>query len=320
MINFGLDFATNNAIIEGSIEYYLRKGTDLIGQSQLDPTTGNTVFKGNTSDMKGQGADIVIRTRNLNKQLKWQTAVLFSYATDKVIDYKVQQGAVWVYCDPRYMSPVEGKPLYSIFSFKFLGLDPSNGAPQGLLGTHISTEYKDIINSSNIDNLTYNGPANPTVFGSLRNTFAWKNLELSFAITWKLGYYFRRNSISYYALFNGANTGHPDFQYRWQTAGDERTTTIPSLFYDPDQNRDKFYQYSDVLIEKGDHFRLQDIQLSYDLTKEKIRSLPMRSLRVYLYCNNVGIIWRANKQGIDPDYLSDYPNPRTIAIGIKTDL
>jgi hypothetical protein len=77
--------------------------------------------------------------------------------------------------------------------------------------------------------------------------------------------------------------------------------------------------YSDVLIEKGDHIRLQDIQLSYQLSKNENRWLPMNYLRIYIYTNNLGILWKASHTDIDPDYISSTPNPRTIAAGLKID-
>jgi hypothetical protein len=46
--------------------------------------------------------------------------------------------------------------------------------------------------------------------------------------------------------------------------------------------------------------------------------LPFARLQVYLYANNLGILWRANKYHLDPDYGSYYPAPRTFSLGFKT--
>src|SRR5687768_14532948 len=118
------------------------------------------------------------------------------------------------------MSPIEGKPLYSIFSFKWMGLNPQTGDPQGYYNKQESTNYSDITNSTVLSDLVYRGPANPTYFGSLRNNFRYKQLELSFTITYKMGYYFRRNSINYFEMLSGS-TGHSDYALRWQNPGDE---------------------------------------------------------------------------------------------------
>lgn len=320
MINYGIDFATRKSIIEGSLEFYTRRGIDLIGNSPLDPTTGVTTFRGNTADMKGKGVDIMLRSKNINRQFKWVSTLLFSYTSDKVTDYKVQQAAVWYYCDPQYISPIAGKPLYSIYSLKWMGLDHQTGDPLGYFNKQSSNNYSAIFNSADLNDLIYRGPANPTYFGSLRNNFSYKQLELSFNITWKMGYYFRRPSINYYTLFYGPDRGNSDYDKRWQKPGDEATTTVPSLIYDVNTgDRSRFYSYSDVLIEKGDHIRLQDIQLSYELNKNKVKWLPVSLFRFYVYANNLGILWRANDKGIDPDFISGIPTPKTIAAGLKID-
>ncbi|OQP49261.1 SusC/RagA family TonB-linked outer membrane protein [Niastella populi] len=320
MINFGVDFAVKKSIIEGSLEYYLRKGTDLIGESPLDPTTGVTIFRGNTADMKGKGVDVVLRSKIIDKRFKWNSTFLFSYNTDKVSSYKLtQSNPIWYYCEPSYISPIEGKPLYSIFSFKWMGLDPNNGDPLGYFNKESSNRYGDIINSTDPSELIYRGPANPVYFGSLRNNFSYKQLELSFTISYKMGYFFRRPSINYFDLFNANSAGHSDYRLRWQNPGDENYTFVPSMIYNAGATRSTFYKYSDVLIERGDHIRLQDIQLSYHLNNNTVKWLPMNQLRIYVYANNLGLLWRANDRGIDPDFLLSTPNPKTIAAGLKID-
>jgi hypothetical protein len=217
------------------------------------------------------------------------------------------------------MSPIKGKPLYSIFSLKWMGLDPNTGDPRGYLNKEISTNYSAINNSSDLSDLIYRGPANPVYFGSLRNNFSYKQVELSFNISWKMGYYFRRPSINYYNLFNGPGPGHPDYEKRWQKPGDENVTSVPSMTFTESINRSIFYTYSNVLIEKGDHIRLQDIQLSYQLNRNEMRWLPVNQFKVYVYTNNLGILWKANHAGVDPDYISGTVPPRTIAAGLKID-
>lgn len=321
MLNFGVDFGLKNNKLEGSLEYYTRKGIDLIGYSPMDPTSGVNIFRGNTADMKGKGVDIVLRSKNIDKRFKWFSTFLLSYAADKITSYKVPQSAIWYYADPQYMSPLAGKPLYSIFSFKWMGLKPETGDPQGYYNKEASTNYTAILNSKDLSDLIYRGAATPTYFGSLRNNLVFKQLELSFTITYKMGYYFRRNSINYFDLFNNGSLGNSDYAFRWKNPGDEKFTSVPSLNYNTSAPASNFYKYSNVLVEKGDHIRLQDIQLSYQLNKSEKKWLPVNNARLYIYANNLGIIWKANKKGIDPDFVSgtSIPTPKTIAAGLKID-
>ncbi len=93
------------------------------------------------------------------------------------------------------------------------------------------------------------------------------------------------------------------------------------MIYPVNSLRDQVYNYSSILIDKGDHIRLQDVSLSYDLTRQQFSNLPFSTIRIYAYVNNIGILWRANKDGIDPDYVPNggtlYPNPKTYAVGVK---
>ena len=317
IFNVGIDFGTKGDRIGGSLEYYIKAGRDLIGRVPIDPTTGNTVFTGNTANMRANGIDLNLHVYNKFGAFRWNSTVLFSFVRDKVTNYAQKLGAIRNYLNAGSISPLLGKPLYSIYALKWEGLDPQNGDPLGWLGTHVTKDYSSIFNSTDAKGLLYKGPANPPFFGSLRNDLYWKQFGLSFNIIYKLGYYFRRNSIQYNNLFKGISPGHPDYDRRWRQTGDEQHTYVPSLSYPGDQTRDDFYGYSEVLIEKGDHIRLQDLQISYELPKKTFAPLHFQSVRFYCYANNIGILWKANHQRIDPDYISSIPNPRTIALGLK---
>lgn len=322
MLNIGIDFGLKNNIINGSIEYYMKKATDILGNGPIAAQTGITQFFGNIADMNGHGIDITVNSRNITaKNLQWTTTLLFSHAIDQVTTYKLKQSTIGSYIINAggTVNPLEGKPVYSIYSYKWAGLD-SVGNPQAVLDGKVSQNYAGILGSTNFDNLHYNGPATPAFFGSLRNTITWKQVSFSFNVVYKFGYYFTNSFITRYdQLFGGF--GYQDYQNRWQKPGDEKNTNVPSLLYPDNSSRDQVYAYSDINVLKGDHIRLQDIQFSYDLNKRQIGKLPFSAIRFYVYANNIGIIWKANDKGIDPDAISvgSYPNPRTYAAGVKMD-
>lgn len=319
MVNLGVDFGSLSNRITGSLEYYFRDASDLIGDSPLDPTTGNSNLRGNTANMKGRGIDVVLNTQNTTGKILWTSNILFSHTRDKVTKYKTQQSSIQGYLNSEFFKPLEGKTLYAINSLDWKGLDPLTGDPQGLLNNNITTSYGAIFSSTDFTNLKYRGAQNPTFFGSLRNNLNWKQLQFSFNITWKAGYYFRAPSVNYYDLFNEKSKGHTDFIKRWQKPGDETSTNVPSIKYVTDNNRDYFYKYSSVLVERGDHIRLQDIQLSYTIGPKQLNNFPIQGLRFYAYANNLGIIWKATSKSIDPDYISSFPASRSIAVGVNID-
>jgi len=318
IFNAGLDFALRNNKFGGSIDYYIKQGEDLIGETPLDPTVGLTSFRSNVANMSDHGFDFTLHSNLRIGKILWNSILLFNYVEDKVTVYKEKVGPVYNYLAGTSINPIIGKPLYSLFALRWMGLD-SKGNPQGLLNGKVSTQYGAMLGSGDLNDLVYMGSLTPKGFGSWRNSLSWKQWGLSWNIVYKFGYVFRRNSIFYSYVFTGSSPGNPDYVRRWQNPGDETKTNVPSMVFSIDHTRDDFYRYSTVLSEKGDHIRVQDIQISYEFVRTDHQRLPFSRVKVYLYANNIGIIWKANQAGIDPDYITGIPNPRTLAIGLKTD-
>lgn len=319
-INWGIDFVTKNRILSGSVELYIKDGQDLIEPVPLAASTGFSTFTGNAAGTATQGMDFTLTSKNIvSGHFSWYTTLLLSLIHDKITKYDVPQTAGSI---GNGVIGIVGKPIYAVYSYKWAGLNPQTGDPIGYLNGKASNNYTSIINNYNPDSLKYHGDGIPSVFGSLRNNFSYKQFSLSFNIVYKLGYYFRRPSTSLnYADIIGSGA-HSDYDLRWQKPGDEKHTYVPSTIYPSDPNRNTFYQYSSVLVDRGDFIRFQDLSLGYDFSKRQIRMKPFNQLQLYAYINNIGILWRANKQGIDPDYVGTgaLPNPMTIAFGIKANL
>lgn len=320
--NIGFDFGLIRNILSGSVEYYSKNSKNLIGSSIGAPSTGVTSVTANIAGMKSQGTDVTLNSRNMNGTFKWSTDLVLSYNKDNVNQYAatytnqnlVQSGDGTA---TSQLIPVAGYPLYSVYSFKWAGLD-NKGNPQGYLNGQVSEDYPSMLNSKDNSQVVYNGPARPTVFGSLGNNFSFGHFNMTVNISYKLGYYFRRNSIDYTDLFNNW-IGNADFDKRWQQPGDETHTNVPSMIYPNNiPNRDDFYKYSSVLVDNGDNIRLQYIEAGYTFNEKQLSKVPFKNVRVYFYANNLGILWRANKDGLDPDYVNGYPTPRTFALGLRT--
>jgi len=321
--NIGVDFSFPKNIISGTIEYYHKNSKDLMGYAPVDPTTGiaalngATNFFGNVAAMQDNGVDFTLHSFLEKGSFRWACTFTFSYVTNKVTSYFMPSSPMGnSYTGLGAVNPVVGKPVYALYSYRWAGLDPATGNPQGYLHDKISSDYSSIIAQTPLDSMVYKGPSQPPYYGAWRNTFSYKNLSLSFNITYKFGYYFRRPSVNYGRIFS-TWTGSSDYSKRWQKPGDEKTTSVPSMVYPVNSSRDQFYTFSDILVEKGDQIRLEDISLSYDITKATWKTLPFDEIRIYGYVSNLGLLWKANKSGVDPDYIN-FPNPgKSFALGIN---
>ena len=327
--NLGVDFGLKNNILSGSLEFYFKNEKNLLGYKNFPENSGITTLEGNYSNMEGHGIDLSFTTNNLTGKLKWATTILFSHAVDKVTQYEIAPIAselVQVDGNGELALPVVGKPVYGLFSYKWGGLDPANGNPVGYLNGIKSEDYTSINNITPVNDLVYSGPARPNYFGGINNSFTYGGFKLDIQVNYKLGYYFRRPTINYSDItLNGSAylSVNRDLNNRWMKPGDEKTTNVPSLVYPFSYDRDYFYEYSSVNVDNGSHVRLQDVSLSYDFLKSQYHRLPFKNLQVSLYANNICIIWRANKDHLDPDAVpgegnvGTMPVPRSIAIGLK---
>jgi TonB-linked SusC/RagA family outer membrane protein len=322
ILNLGLDFTVAGNWLNGTIEYYRKKGMDLIEAAPLPPSTGFSSFNGNAAETMTSGVDLTLHSNNLKGKLGWQTDLLFSTLHDEVTHFDTKYQPTALVNQYGRLVAVEGKPLFSVFSYGWAGLDPNNGDPLGYYQGKISNAWNNIVQTP-IDSLAFSGSARPTIYGALRNTFTWKGFSLSFNISFKFGYYFRRNSVSadYTTVLNNVGQ-HIDYDKRWQATGDETKTSVPSLSYPSNTNRANFYRYSEVLIEKADHIRLQDLQLAYLFPSVGKPKKPIRQLELFVNAINLGLIWKANDKELDPDYngnvtTNNYPAPRAISFGLR---
>lgn len=322
-LNLAADFRTKNNVLSGSIEYFRKRGFDLISVEPIDYTGGiGATIKKNAAEILGKGFDISLNSNNINKALKWQTQLNFNTYQDEVIDYYLSstQGSTFFGSGNPRVSGKKGDAVYGIYSYKWAGLDPQTGQPRGVdADGNISMDYRKLTGvETQIEDLVYHGSAMPKVYGSLGNTFSFKGFSLSAAALFKLGYYFRRESIDY-GNFLSANIGHSDYAQRWQKPGDEAFTDIAAFSYPLASGLNNFYDFTEPFVEKADQIRLQYINLAYALPRKIINPLKLNSLSIYCNAQNLGLLWAANKQGIDPDYRDAYSLPAiaTYSFGLR---
>lgn len=321
-LNFGLDFAIANNRISGNVDYYIKKGTDLYGNSAYDYTVwGQSPFiTKNAASMRGTGVDLMVNSKNLTGEFEWETVWLFSYNQSLTKEYyeRFYRGLSSFLNSGHSINPIEGMPLYGIAAYKWAGLD-KEGNPQGYLDGVPSTDYRSITTASTLlDNegksIEFFGSGKPQVFGSIINTFRYKQFDLSVNISFKGDYSFRKPTTGYEKLFEDG-IAYPDFEQRWQKPGDERKTNVPSIIYPASGDRDRFYKLSEINVHSGDHIRLEYINVSYTPTLGFIRSAPR--INIYMNASNLGLLWTKNKEGIDPEFPYRLKPQKTFAFGVK---
>ncbi len=323
MVNIGLDFELWDRI-SGSFEWYDKQGKDMIGDVPVDPTTGTyfNVNRINYAQTQTRGIDLQIHTVNVDQEFQWNTDVFLSMTRNKILDFynesidnnSIRSGI----SSNSSVLPQEGKPIDALYSIPWWGLDPETGDPLVEMEGELVKEYRDYARGLTYDDLVDNGVSVAPIFGAVRNNFSWKGLGLSINVSWKAGYHYRKSGLSYENLIEDREM-HNDYVRRWQQPGDEQFTQVPSMPEEVDDYRDFVYQSSEILVEPGDHIRLEDVNLSYSWRPRKEVNPFFQNVRVFGYARNLGILWRAADSSLNPDSPdATYLVPRSYAIGIST--
>jgi hypothetical protein len=286
-----------------------------MGNSPIAPQTGVTEFYGNVARTKTRGIDAQVWVDWVSSgAARFRTDLIYNHTRDRVVDYYAATSTNSDVVTASGIFPIAGNPINSLVLYRSAGLD-HKGDPMGYLGGKESDEYSGILNGFERDALIVMGSMSPTHYGSLRNTLYFKGFEVSFQLLYKLGNYLRRtNSMNSSELIAGRYT-FSDYHRRWQRPGDEATTQVPRFVYPRDLNREEFYQHSSVLAYSGSAVRLQDLRVSYAVLP--FASRRKAELQLFLHANNLGIIWRANGEGLDPDIGDGIPSPFEMTLGIK---
>lgn len=302
MINYGIDFSLFNNRLYGSLEYYTKHTTDIIWQLPINGTYGFTNLLFNTARLDGQGADIAINVVPvLKKNWKWTSSLIVSYNTNKIKDNRFEKPTTSFTPQNLY----NGYPSDYLFSFSWAGLDNTG---QSLINDPKVPGKSYTVLEYPFENIReYSGRTTSPWFGSFNNSLQYKGLELNVQLLYAFGGVFRKPSVNSIGFTNNTYVGRSgDLAERWKKPGDEAFTNVPGLEFGP--NTVFFtslarYTESSYLIRSRSNVRLQQVSLSYTLPTRWLEKAGAKGMTVSAFCRNLGMIWAANKEKLDPDYL-----------------
>lgn len=300
--NLGVDFALFNSRIAGSVEVYNKKGKDLFYEFPVNGTYGITTLTRNSTSLSGNGVDLNLRGTILRSDdFELNSGINFSYNSNKVTDTRFAINSSF-FSSPAYAVNLNGYSTDKMMVFKNAGLDAT-----GLTQVYDENGNKVTANRNitSLDALAYAGRKNAPYFGSFNTSFRYKKLTLMAIATYQFGNVFLRPTISSYPT---ARTGvrydlHEDVAKRWSKPGDEALTNVPGVAGVFAAQSLLRYQQSDINVLKGDYIRLRELSLNYQLPVERVTKV-VKAASFGFSVRNLGLIWTANKEGIDPDFTS----------------
>ncbi len=318
MLNIGVDFTLFNNRLNGTIEYYDKKTSDMLYTYTVPtPPFVYDRMQANVGDMSNKGIEVmfnvaVFRTKTFN----WNLSINASHnkneitrlADDIYTTKRVYTGSPWIRGGSNITSHVveEGRPVGQFFMLKCNGIDEN--------GKYI---MEDVNGDGQIteDDRTYLGDAQPDLTFGINNSFTYKEWDLSFFFRGSLGQKVLNNPRAAYAnntYLLGANALNDPLVYQLK-----ESSRICSLY-----------------LEDASYMRLDNMALGYSLKMKKNEWIE--KLRFYVAAQNLFVI--TGYKGLDPevelftgDNFSDndaglspgieqrqyQPKPRTFTVGVN---
>lgn len=308
-LNIGVDLGFLNNRLNVQFDWYRRNNYDLIGMRTTNGTKGTINEFANVASMRSHGEELSISSKNIvSKDFKWNTDFIFSHVKTKITELDNRSRLIDMVTGTGFAK--EGYPYRSLFSFDFKGLN-ANGIPQ-VVNEKGEVVTSDIyFQSRDIDYLVYEGPTDPTITGSLGNTFSYKNWHLNIFATYAFGNVVRLDP-AFYASYSDLDAMPKEFKNRWTISGDENKTTIPAI---PDlrqlQADSKLsyafnaYNRSTDRVAKGDFIRMKEISVAYDFPQSWLNALRLKSASIKLQGTNLFLIYSDKKlNGQDPEFFN----------------
>jgi len=300
--NIGLDLSLFKGRINATADVYRKHGKDIFYEFPVNITYGVSTLLRNATELKGKGVDIGL-SGSAYKTNDWDitTGLNFSYNTNEIADTRFTPTSS-LFSNPAFSSYIEGYPTDKLLVYKNAGLD-ARGLTQIFdeNGNKVAAER----NISSIDALKNAGRTSAPYFGAINQSVRYKAFTLMAIATYQFGSVFLRPTITAYP---GGRTGtrydlSEDVAKRWQKAGDENITNVPGVSGAAAAVSLQRYQQSDINVLKGDYIRLRELSLTYALPLSRFTKVA-KTADLSFGLRNLGLLWKANKEGIDPDFAT----------------
>ena len=296
--NVGLDFSFFKNRLGGTLDYYNKKGENLLASSQGIPTEGwgYSTYKINNGEMTNKGIEVSLRgTIVKTPSFSWDAAVLYANNKNKVDYVNVKAPVYYLQLDHADSFPRVGTNFNSIYGYKWAGLS-STGIPQVYDASGTAVKY----NPGQLEAIEDYGSTVPTHSGSFHTSANYKNFSLSALFIYELGHKVRNSFLPMLNnSYNGAAGGYVTditvvnnhIADRWMQPGDEAFTNVPRAVYeyDPEFNSDSrtIYSYADINILDASNVRLSNISLAYQMSSALMKKVKLDGIRFNLNAENV---------------------------------
>ncbi|SFU69979.1 TonB-linked outer membrane protein, SusC/RagA family [Pustulibacterium marinum] len=285
-INIGIDFGFLNNRINGSIDVYNRKNTDIIFNTGLSTVTGFSGVYENIGESTNRGIEIGLNTINIDKgDFTWSTNINFASNRNRL--EKLYGGVDEIIFNVQGTNLIQrvGEPVGAIYDYEYIGTwqidEAAEAAQYGQ--TPGQVKVRDVNNDGQITadaDRKVIGQVTPKWTGGITNNFKYKNLDFSFFLNVSQG-----NKI--------LSNFHNNFSFPWDGDPTRLFNAYDVDYWTPTNPTNDWYQpgnggiYQNAVKYKDISFvKVGYMTLGYTFADNVLEKLKMSSLRVYSTVQN----------------------------------
>jgi TonB-linked SusC/RagA family outer membrane protein len=288
--NLGIDFSLLKGRVDGTIDLYKSRTSDLLLEKALPALTGYLRTWDNIGKTDNRGIDIALNTVNVKtKDFRWSSTLTFSADRSKIVE--LADGKVEDIANGWFV----GEQIGSYYDYVYDGVwktsEKEEAAKYGREPGMI--KIRDLNGDGKIDGNNDRqivGKARPDWSGGFLNTLNYKNWELSAFLYGRFGFTMR----------TGAETLSGRFAMRkldyWIEGINE-----DAEYYAPGvggENGDTFKAAQGYM--DGSFVKLRNVSLGYTFRPHQLQALKVQNLKLYVQCMNPGLVY-SKIDFIDPD-------------------
>jgi TonB-linked SusC/RagA family outer membrane protein len=295
-INFngGLDFGLFDNRLNGSVDYYIRKNKDLLGNYNVPlPPNPQTQTFTNVGSMKNYGIEVTL-SGNVIKHgdFSYNASVAVAFNQNKFISFSnsLYKGATFQDLGglPAPGSPgtiqrlEEGRKVGEFYTLRSAGVDET-----GTLLVYRKDGSIIPANQASNDDKQFVGNGSPKVMGSLNNSFRYKRFDLNIFLRGTFGFKIFNIPAFYLGTPSAQSDANLlksafDSKSKYSKLTNSATTTIAS----------------DYFLESGSFLKIDNVSLGYS---QPLKSRYLKSVRVYTAGRNLHTF--TSYTGGDPDQV-----------------
>ena len=293
--NIGADFELFGGYLNGSMEYFSRKTTDLLYSKDVPLSSGNPTgyYPVNIGSILNKGLEIALYGNVFStKDIQWSWNINITHYHNEILsldDSVAEDGITGSY----YIYKVGGS-LYEAYMYKYAGVDPESGK-----GLYYRKDENGNISTTDVfaeaDQFEC-GSVLPKIFGGFGTTLRIYGFDLSAQFSFQGGgrYYDGTYQSLMHTDSSVGSAWHKDVLKSWSKENPH--SNIPRLDGDTSVGQSAV----DRFLISSDYISINNVTIGYTFPDKWMSKFKISGLRIYFAGDNLAVA--SARKGLDPRY------------------